>query len=159
MKITIREAQLEDSLLLAGLNAAVQGHHAKAKPESYKMPVANDSALITIFNNHLQSESTFLHIAEADNKPVGYIVCKIIKRDDNPFTMAFKILEVDQISVNESHRGLGIGEMLMEKATELAEEHEIDKIALGVRAFNEGAIRFYERLGFKVQSLRLAKKI
>jgi diamine N-acetyltransferase len=159
MNITIREAQLEDAALLAELNAAVQKHHAEAKPKRYKMPVANNSTLIAIFENYLQSDSTFLHIAELDSAAVGYIVCKIIEREENPFTVAFKILEVDQISVNENYRGQGIGQMLMDKATELAKEHKIKNIVLAVRAFNEGAIRFYKRLGFEVNSLRMMKQI
>lgn len=159
MNITIREAQFEDAALLAELNAAVQKHHADEKPERYKIPVANNLALIAIFDKHLQSEDTFLHIVEVDSEAVAYILCKIIEREDNPFTPAFKILEVDQISVNESHRGRGIGEMLMKKAIELAKEHEVDYMALGVLAFNEGAIRFYERLGFEVASLRMMRKI
>jgi diamine N-acetyltransferase len=159
MNITIREAQLDDAALLAELNAAVQKHHVKAKPKRYKMPVANNSALIAIFENHLQSNTTYLHIAEVDSAAVGYIVCKIIEREENPFTVAFKILEVDQVSVNESHRGQGIGQILMDKATELAKEHKIKNIVLGVRAFNEGAIRFYKRLGFEVNSLRMMKQI
>ena len=159
MNITIREATLEDAALLAELNAAVQRHHAEAKPERYKMPIPNNPALITIYEERLQAEGNFMFIAELGNKPIGYIHCQIRENEDNPFTVAFSNLVVNEVSVNASHRGKGIGQILMDKAEELAGQLGISEIALGVHTFNEEAIRFYKRLGFEVTSIRMRKQI
>lgn len=157
MNIIIREATIADAALLAELNADVQRHHAEAKPERYKMPVPNNPALIAIYKERLQAEGNFLFIAELDNEPIGYIHCQIRENEDNPFTVAFRNLVVNEVSVNKNHRGEGIGQILMDKAEELAGQLEITEISLGVHAFNEEAIRFYKRLGFEVASIRMRK--
>jgi ribosomal protein S18 acetylase RimI-like enzyme len=159
MNITIRKARPKDAALLTELNADVQRHHAEAKPDLYKIPMPNDPALIAIYNERLQTEGNFLFIAELNNESVGYIHCQIGGREDNPFTVAFKVLIVNEVSVNASHRGQGIGEMLMNKAYELAGELGISQITLGVHAFNEDAIRFYKRLGFEITSIKMQKAL
>jgi len=159
MTITICKASLEDAALLVALNADVQRHHAKAEPDRYKMPIPNNPALLAIYEERLQAEGESLYIAELDNEPVGYIHCRIREREDNPFTVAFRTLEVNEISVNASHRGHGIGQILMEKAETLAAEQGIQEVTLGVHAFNEDAIRFYKRLGFVTISIRMWKSL
>ena len=55
----------------------------------------------------------------------------------------------DVLAVVPSTQGMGIGTALMLKAEEKAESTGKHTMSLGVIAENEGAIRLYERLGFK----------
>ena len=56
---------------------------------------------------------------------------------------------IDLVAVVPSSRGMGIGTALMVKAEEKAESEGKHTMSLGVIAENEGAIRLYERLGYK----------
>ena len=56
---------------------------------------------------------------------------------------------VDILAVVPSSRGLGVGTALMLKAEERAESTGKHTMSLGVIAENEGAIRLYERLGYR----------
>lgn len=49
--------------------------------------------------------------------------------------------------VAESHRGAGIGEQLLRALREIAAEHGCGRVEWTVDAWNEGARRFYDRLG------------
>ena len=57
--------------------------------------------------------------------------------------------EVDTIAVDPTLRGLGIGSALMLKAEEVAKSRGKLKTSLHVISKNTGAIRLYERLGYK----------
>ena len=56
---------------------------------------------------------------------------------------------IDLVAVGPSSRGMGIGTALMLKAEEKAESTGKYTMSLGVIAENEGAIRLYERLGYR----------
>ena len=56
---------------------------------------------------------------------------------------------IDVLAVVPSSRGMGIGTTLMQKAEEKAASGGKRMMSLGVIAENEGAIRLYERLGYR----------
>ena len=56
---------------------------------------------------------------------------------------------VDSLAVSPASRGMGIGTSLMERAEEKARSMGKGTMSLGVVGENVGAIRLYERLGFK----------
>ena len=56
---------------------------------------------------------------------------------------------IDLVAVVPSSRGLGVGTALMLRAEENAESTGKRTMSLGVIAENEGAIRLYERLGYR----------
>ncbi len=63
--------------------------------------------------------------------------------------VAADVFHIDVLAVVPSSRGMGIGTALMQKAEEKAESEGKRTMSLGVIAENEGAIRLYERLGYK----------
>ena len=58
------------------------------------------------------------------------------------------------IAVRESHRGRGIGELLLIAAIELATLNDQDIVTLEVRASNQAAQALYEKYGFKRVGVR-----
>ena len=59
-------------------------------------------------------------------------------------------LYVESIAVDAEIRGLGIGGKLMAQAETRARELNLPLLALDVIGDNQGAIRLYERLGYKI---------
>lgn len=57
---------------------------------------------------------------------------------------------ITHIRVNETHRKLGIGGLLLSKAMDYAREHNFTSIALEVRKNNEIAMHLYTRNGFTI---------
>ena len=58
------------------------------------------------------------------------------------------------IAVRESHRGRGIGELLLIAAIALATLNEREVVTLEVRASNQAAQTLYEKYGFKTVGVR-----
>ena len=59
-------------------------------------------------------------------------------------------LIVESIAVSPAARGLGLGTLLMERAEARACAMGKRRLSLGVIGENEGAIRLYERLGYRI---------
>lgn len=57
-------------------------------------------------------------------------------------------LEIERIYVLQEFHGLGIGQLILDKAIELAKNANCQSIWLGVWEHNPRAIRFYEKNGF-----------
>ncbi len=150
----IRRATADDAELLARLNAPVQQLHYEARPDFYKPP-ALTAELIADFRERLLRDDICAFVAEEEGEPIGYLLAHVTERADNPYSYATRRLVVDQISVNPDQRSKGCGERLMQEAFALAKSPGIETFALGVWAFNERAIAFYQRLGFNVRDLHM----
>ncbi len=62
-------------------------------------------------------------------------------------------LELERIYVLSKYKGQGIGKRLIQKAIDVAKEHGMLGLWLGVWEKNEAAIHFYEKMGFKKTGL------
>lgn len=78
-------------------------------------------------------------VAEEDDEIVGFVL-GVVQR---AYEARILVLAVD-----EEHRGRGIGSELVERFFARYEDRGVEKVNLEVRVSNEGAIRFYEDLGF-----------
>ena len=150
----IRRATIEDAELIARLVKPVHDIHVQARPDFFK-PYALTAELIADFCNQLADESITCLIGEVDGEAVGYVLAQVIERAENPYTYAMRYLLVDQISVNPEVRSKGYGEALMQAVFDLAKSLELPRVMLGVWAFNERAITFYERLGLMALDTRM----
>ncbi len=64
-----------------------------------------------------------------------------------------KQARVLMLAVREAHRSRGIGTALMAEFTDRCLDRGLKSIELEVRVSNEGAIRFYRRLGYSIRYL------
>jgi GNAT superfamily N-acetyltransferase len=131
----------------------VQRLHAEHHPEIFKMPDTEDFA-VSFFETMLSDSTVSIFIAEDGEDALGYIVCKLIERPENPFTFAARTLLIDQISVRPPVREKGVGAALMKRAEILAYDLGAQRIHLDSWVFNLGAHAFFERLGYQKFNFR-----
>jgi len=154
----IRQAIATDSLLLSSLCVDVQSLHAKHHPDFFKIP-ANDDFAMTFFSEMLADPAVSIFIAEENGQALGYVLCKLIERLENPFTFAMRYLLVDQISVRPAAQGKGVGKMLVQRAVVLALELNLQRIQLDSWGFNTEAHAFFEKIGFSKFNHRFWKNL
>ncbi|WP_238430088.1 GNAT family N-acetyltransferase [Chitinophaga agri] len=100
----------------------------------------------TKVQSELQVADSQFYIAWDDKTPVGYL-----KVNTGPAQTALQdadSLEIERIYVKSSHHGKKVGQVLYEKALEVARHQQKKYIWLGVWEENPRAIRFYEKNGF-----------
>jgi GNAT superfamily N-acetyltransferase len=81
-------------------------------------------------------------LAEAGGKPVGLAWCRIVEA--NP-----EVANLYQMWVAPDHRGVGIGQMLLDTAIAWARANHALYLDLGVTYRDSPAMRLYTRRGFK----------
>ena len=146
--MNIRQATSADVPQLSSLCMDVQSLHAEHHPEVFKFPQSGDFA-IAFFEEMVADRAVRIFIAEENGSAVGYLLCKLIEREENPFTFATRLLYIDQISVRPAAHRQGVGTALMQQAEMLAREWEVKRIQLDSWDFNVNAHAFFERLGFE----------
>ncbi|HLW20695.1 MAG TPA: GNAT family N-acetyltransferase [Cyclobacteriaceae bacterium] len=94
----------------------------------------------------LMDKSSEFYFAELDHKAIGYL--KINFGQSQTEIKDEHALEIERIYVLKEFHGKRVGQILYEKAIELAKEKNVDYVWLGVWEQNPRAIRFYEKNGF-----------
>ena len=99
----------------------------------------------TLQNIHsvLHSKDHTAFVAEYENKIVGWIgVAQAIMIEVMPHC------EINGLVIDEHHRGMGMGKLLIDKVKHWAKEKGNDKIGLHCNVKRTEAHLFYEHLGF-----------
>jgi GNAT superfamily N-acetyltransferase len=136
----------------------VQNLHAELHPDVFKRPQREDFA-VSFFDNMLADSTITVFIAEEAGQALGYILCKLIEREEGPFTYARRYLLVDQISVRPSARRHGLGAALIEQVVALGKELNLRQIQLDSWDFNVSAHQFFEHNGFEKFNYRFWRTI
>lgn len=94
----------------------------------------------------LEDKNAEFYFAELNEEAIGYLKVNFGQsqteiKDENA-------LEIERIYVLKEFYGKKIGQILFEKALELAKNKKVDYVWLGVWEENQRAIRFYEKNGF-----------
>ena len=92
-----------------------------------------------------ESEFYFLYENEA---PVGFLKVNVGAAQSEE--MGADALEVERIYLLASTKGKGYGRMLIQKAETIAQTKGKTRIWLSVWEYNQSAIKFYEKMGFKI---------
>lgn len=88
-----------------------------------------------------------IFVAETEDGVLGYAFCQIQETRGNLLLQDRKTLYIDDLCVEESCRGTGIGRALLDHVRVYAREIGCHSITLNVWALNAGALRFYEKNG------------
>jgi RimJ/RimL family protein N-acetyltransferase len=96
----------------------------------------------------LRHPDAAVFVAEDDGMVVGRLS---LSRDPNPASRHVADLG---LMVAASHRGKGIGTMLLEEAVKWSRVSEIRKLELHVFPWNQPALRLYESFGFEREGYR-----
>ncbi|MCC6612005.1 MAG: GNAT family N-acetyltransferase [Anaerolineae bacterium] len=146
--MNIRRATVEDAALVASLNLAVHEVHVAARPDRFKPLVVTDE-FVALVRERLEDENTYVFIGEVDGAPAAYALVMHYERPEDAFSYGINLVYVDAMSVNPEFRSRGYGEQIMNHVFDFARSVGCHRVTLNVWAFNERAIAFYERCGFK----------
>lgn len=94
----------------------------------------------------LDNPDTTFFLIKSGELTIGYLKLNVASAQNEPIENG---LEIERIYVLNAYQGLGIGQLMLNKGIEIAKKLSKLKVWLGVWEKNEGAIRFYQRNGFK----------
>ena len=155
--LRLRRATPTDAATLASLRRFVHAPHVAAEPVVYA--ALEGAAAVAAMGERLAGPGVVAVVAEHEDAPVGYVLAQVVRRAASPLTVARSYLMVDELAVSPSARRLGVGRALMAEAEAVATELGLARVELDVRAWNEGAARFYTALGYAPFATRLARDL
>ena len=130
MKIIIREMTTKDAEAVNALSKQL------GYPLSIEQTLQNIKAIF-------QSKDHTAFVAEYEHKVVGWIgAAQAIMIEVLPHC------EMNGLVIDENHRGMGIGKLLIDRVKHWAKEKGNDKIGLHCNVKRTEAHLFYEHLGF-----------
>ncbi len=95
--------------------------------------------------------------ADGDGNILGHAFC-VLKRTAETHVLEDRLtMYIDDICVDENHRGKHIGTSLCRKALEAAKEAGCYNVTLNVWSLNAPAMEFYKAVGFAEQKITMEK--
>ncbi|EEV24943.1 GNAT family N-acetyltransferase [Actinobacillus minor 202] len=154
----IRPAKTEDVARIAELLYQVHAVHAEARPDIFQAGKRkyNDEEIVAL----LADEQKPIFVYEDENGTVqGYAFCVYQITQGIPALFDRKVLYIDDLCVDASQRSKKIGEKLYQHVVAYAKENGCDSVTLHVWNDNQGAFRFYERLGLEPLKTLMEQKL
>jgi ribosomal protein S18 acetylase RimI-like enzyme len=152
--VTIRRAKPSDADGIIRLLLQIAQLHHEGRPDLFK-PGSKKYGQAE-FDAMLSDEGKPVFVAEDGfGNVAGYCICELIEYKDHAVFKDHITLYIDDLCVDETLRGQRIGEKLNDTVIAYAKQAGVYNIELNAWECNAGAIRFYERCGFKVQRRRM----
>lgn len=149
--ITVRKAEIGDINEITKLLYQVASVHHKGRPDIFMDGCVKYSA--DELADIISDEKTPVLVAVEDAEIVGHGFCVIKEAGENGVLVNNKTLYIDDICVDEKHRGRHIGTLICNEILKLAERQGCYNVTLNVWCLNSAAVEFYKALGFKPQKI------
>ena len=147
----IRFAGAEDVTGILALLKQVGNVHHQGRPDIFRKGAQKYGASQVLAM--LDKSQTPIFVAVDGKKVVGYGFCQVKTYDHDPVMTDRTEIYIDDLCVDESCRGQGIGKAIYEEILRYAKMRRADLVTLNVWSCNESAMRFYEALGLKPQKI------
>lgn len=151
----IRRATCNDIPSIGRLLDQVLAVHHQGRPDLFRPNARKytDDELVAIIRD--EQRPIFVAVErQGDTEAVlGYAFCVLSQHIDDNILTDIRTLYIDDLCVDGNARGKHVGTTLYEHVVNYAREARCYNVTLNVWTCNEGAMRFYERLGLKPQKI------
>ena len=153
--LNIRRAASAD---LDGINRllmqVLEVHH-KGRPDLFKGNTKkyNDDELLNI----IADDNRPIFVATDGSRILGYAFCIFQQHINNNILTDIKTLYIDDLCVDENARGTHIGSWLYEYVLDFARKEGCYNVTLNVWTCNQGALKFYQKMGLNPQKIGMEK--
>lgn len=143
----VRLAKQDELERVNEIRKMVNDVHVNGRPDIYKAGFNDElkNYIYEIWNN----ENKDILVAERDGIICGFACVQYVNKPENPVMNARKFYDIDEFGVDVKFRRQGVATEMIKFIREDAKQRGMDRIELSVWEFNEGALAFYESVGFK----------
>ena len=154
--IKLRQVRRDDFQQLCEIYQQIHDIHVESIPNVFKKAQALSQEY---FDALLANENVHFVVAEEGDILVGLCISELRPSNDIPVLRKRTLLSVESVGVREGWKGKRVGTKLFADAEKFARKNRADDMVLNVYDFNENAIHFYEKVGFKSLSRRMEKTL
>lgn len=150
----VRKAEIKDIPGIMNLLYQVASVHYQGRPDLFKN--GGSKYLPADLEQIVTDSNTPIYVAvDEDENVLGHAFCAFVQTGKNRVLVDRLTLYIDDICIDENHRGKHIGSALCNTVVELAKQSGCYNVTLNVWCLNEGAMEFYKALGFKKQKITM----
>jgi ribosomal protein S18 acetylase RimI-like enzyme len=161
--VEISRGSAEDVPRLEPLWVAVHHQHQAAMPEL--APYVSDEVTWRehrpMYEELFHRPDTFLFLASDGDRLIGYALGHVTPVEEtwiaDTWVTGKRIGELESISVLPEYRGQGLGSRLLDEVDREFDALGVEDVVIGLLPGNEGALRLYERHGFRPNWLYLSR--
>lgn len=156
--IVIRKAKAEDIEKLINLYGQLVDYECQFYYYLKRFKNFSNEANSSLKNDFLrwiEEDNHNVMVAIFENKIVGLIHGKI---KDSLFYIG-RLLELEELVVDEEYRHIGIAELLYHQLVGWGRKNQTEEIHLNVFHTNTNAVKFYQKMGLNQHSMKMRGKI
>lgn len=148
----VRQAEEKDIPRLGDLLLQVCNVHYQGRPDLFRAGGRkyNDEELRELLKD---PERPILVAVNESEWVAGYAFCIYQRHKNEGAFQDITTLYLDDLCVDESSRGQHVGSILYHAVVDLARRTGCFNVTLNVWTCNEGAMKFYEKMGLKPQKI------
>lgn len=145
--ITLRKPDIQDvsALRNIGIQTFCESFSDQNTEENMQQYLA-DKFSVEQLSVEMNDPNAQFYFAETEGRVIGYL--KINTGSSQTEKLEGQCLEIERIYVLKEYHGKQVGQLLYNKAIQVAEELQADFVWLGVWEENHRAIHFYRKNGF-----------
>ncbi len=149
--MNIRRAKESDLQSVNRLLLQVLTVHHKGRPDLFKAGTKKytDEELLALFADDTRP----IFVAEQGGTVLGYAFCVFVRHDKDNILTDVKTLYIDDLCVDETARGKGVGKALYDYVLKFAKQEGCYNLTLNVWACNQNAMDFYQAMGMTPQKV------
>ncbi|MCR5123125.1 MAG: GNAT family N-acetyltransferase [Ruminococcus sp.] len=148
MDISVRYAERSELEEINRLRAQVNDVHVNGRPDIFR--AGFNEALQNHVYDVFDSDDGDVIAAVCGSEICGFATVKYIIKPESPYSLERRFYQIEEFGVDEHHRRIGVATALVDFCKNEARAKGFDRIELDYWAFNEGAEKFYESVGFRV---------
>ena len=155
MEIGLAESR-DIPCMIALLHQVGEVHH-QIRPDIFRSGALkyDEAALEEL----LKDKTRPIFVAVEAGPVLGYCFCVIKQFRDHETFVDRSEFYIDDLCVDENHRGQGIAKALFRHVNGYAKEHHFDAITLNVWCGNDSAMKFYEHAGMTPRNILMEMKL
>lgn len=147
----VRFAKEKDIPKILDLLSQVDFVHHNGRPDIFKIGTKYSIEELKVL---LKDENRPILVSvDEEDLVLGYCFCIFQQYLNNSVLTDIKTLYIDDLCVDETLRGKGVGKELYEAAVKFAKDNGCYNLTLNVWSCNPSAMRFYESQGLKPQKV------
>lgn len=153
--VQVRLAELSDLDAIVALN-----HGLFQEDAGQRDPFTNSDWALEEgkehFTHHITAENSRCLVAESDGRLIGYLVGYV----GQPSRLRpIRAAGLESMFVLGDARSRGVGQRLADAFLQWCGEQKAESVSVGAYASNDGALRFYKRLGFAPKEVILERSV
>jgi diamine N-acetyltransferase len=146
-EIIIQEVTISDLLELQKISVQTFSEtFASTNTEENMRSYLNEAYSITKLTDEFQNVDSKFYFSKFKNQVIGYL--KLNFGESQTELKDAKALEIERIYVLQEFHGKRVGQVLYDKAIQVANQMQMEYVWLGVWEENKRALSFYKKNGF-----------